>query len=159
MKKLALIFPLLVFAIYIKGQPCADFHKNYLVNKNTGCGVPDIRGFKLFGQSKSTMVESEKTNKYQVVLFGGYDYKIGLCTESGFTPIHFRIINSIDQTVLYDNLEDKYAEAVGFSNEKTKNLIFEITLLATKKKIRDAGDNRACLGIAIYWQKIPKTEL
>jgi hypothetical protein len=115
--------------------------------------------FRPFSQSKSAMVEATKTYKYQVVLFGGYDYKIGLCTDRGFDPIHFRIINAEDQTVFYDNEDDEFIETCGFSNEKTKKVIFEITLLATDLKVKDIGDTRACFGIAIFWSKIPKLGL
>lgn len=159
MKKLTIAFLFFVLTFQLKGQPCFDFHKPYLVNKMVGCGVKNISGYKLFSQSRSSIVEAGITYKYQVTIFGGYDYKIGLCTKKDFSPIHFRILNTEDQSVIYDNLGDKYAETVGFSNEKTKNVIFEITLLATKKKFNDIGDNRTCLGVAIYWCKIPKMGL
>lgn len=159
MRKLVLFTSLFVFAIYLKGQPCYDFHKIYLVNKMMGCGIKDITGYKLFSQSKSGIVEAQKTYKYQLTLFGGYDYKVGLCTKMNFTPIHFRILNSEDQSVIYDNETDNFVETLGFSNEKTKNVIFEVTLLANKKKFRDIDDKRTCIGIAIYWSKIPKTGL
>lgn len=159
MKKLVLILSLLIVTVYLKGQPCYDFHRIYLVNKMMGCGIKDISGYKLFSQSKSGIVEAQKTYKYQLTLFGGYDYKVGLCTKMNFTPIHFRIINPEDQSVIYDNEADDFVETIGFSNEKTKNVIFEITLLATKKKFKDIDDKRTCLGVAIYWSKIPRIGL
>ena len=150
MKKRIIIILLLFLSIGLKSQPCINFHKG------KQCRVTMDESFKLFSQSKSAMIETTKTYKYQVILFGGYDYKIGLCTESGFEPIHFRIINAEDQTVFFDNEDEKYIETIGFSNEETKKVIFEITLLATDLKVNDERDTRACLGIAIFWSKIPK---
>lgn len=121
------------------------------------CTPPEIEDFKRFGQSRSRLVEAKKTFTYQVVLFGGYDYKIGICTEKGYYPVQFKIINANDNTVFYDNANDDYTESVGFTVEKTKNVIFEITVLASKKEFRDASDSRVCTGVAIYWRKVPKT--
>lgn len=149
-KKTAIIAYLLLINFLALGQDCYKYHKS------VGCKVKNIVGFKAFGQSKSAVVEAGKTYQYQVVFFGGYDYKIGVCTEKGFGPIHIRIINKQDQTVFYDNLDDDYVESVGFSNEVTKNAILEITITASEMEFNDIGDNRVCLGIAIYWHKIPK---
>lgn len=149
-KRFTVILILLLSNLILLGQDCYNF------NKTPGCKVKNSEGFKLFGQSKSAVVEAGKTYQYQVVLFGGYDYKIGICTEKGFTPIHLRIINAEDQTVFYDNLDDDYTETVGFSNEATKNVILEVTLMASEMEFKDIGDTRVCLGIAIYWHKMPK---
>ena len=150
MKKHIILILFILLGINLKSQPCYDFHKQ------PGCRITNNEGFKPFSQSKSAMVEAGKTYQYQIVLFGGYDYKIGLCTERGFEPIHIRIINAEDQSVFYDNLDDDYTETLGFSNEKTKNVIFEITLMAPEMKFKDVGDTRACIGVAIFWSKIPK---
>ncbi len=121
------------------------------------CTPPDISDFKRFGQSRSRMVEAKKTFTYQVVLFGGYDYKVGICTEKGYYPVQFKIINANDNSVFYDNSNDDYTESVGFTVEKTKNVIFEITVLASKKDFKDITDTRVCTGVSIYWRKVPKT--
>lgn len=153
MKKLIILILLLFLSIGLKSQPCFNFHKE------KQCRVTMDENFKPFSQSKSAMIEATKTYKYQVILFGGYDYKIGICTERGFDPIHFRIINAVDEAVFFDNQNEEYIETVGFSNEKTKKVIFEITLMATDLKVKDASDTRACFGIAIFWSKIPKLGL
>lgn len=150
MKKLVLLAITFVITLNLYCQNCNSFHKDI------ACKVEDLEGFKLFGQSRSATVMPGATNKYQVILFGGYDYKVGICTLKGFTPIHFRIINPADQSILFDNEKDKFIETVGFSNEKTKNVIFELTLSSPKKAPTDVWETRACLGIAIYWHKIPK---
>lgn len=135
----------------VKSQSCQGFHLNQK------CSVPEIDGFKRFGQSRSKLVEAKKTFTYNVVLFGGYDYKVGFCTNSDYEPIHYKIINADDNSVFYDNSNDDYVENVGFTVEKTKNVIFEITILATDKEFRDYTDYRTCAGIAIFWRRVPKT--
>lgn len=159
MKKFVVFTFLLIVINLAKGQPCYDFHRIYLVNKSVGCGIKDIAGFKLFGQSKSAIIEARKVTKYQVVFFGGYDYKIGVCTQHGYLPIHLRLINPDDQSVIYDNASDEYAETLGFTNEKTKTVIIEVTLLAENLKMKDIHDSRACIGVAIYWMKTPRLGL
>ncbi len=159
MKKISIILTLIVLALFVKGQPCYDFHRIYMANKYVGCGIQGIAGFQLFGQSKSALVQAKKETKYQVVFFGGYDYKIGLCTQHGYLPIHLRLINSEDQTVIYDNATDEYSETLGFGCDVTKTVIVEVTLLAENMKIRDIDDSRACLGVAIYWRKSPRMGL
>lgn len=149
-KKIIILAPLLLISLLSVEQNCYKFHES------VGCRVKNTIDFKPFGQSRSAVVEAGKTYQYQVVFFGGYDYKIGICTEKGFGPIHIKIINKQDQTVFYDNLDDDYVESVGFSNEVTKNAILEITITASEMEFNDIGDNRVCLGIAIYWHKIPK---
>jgi hypothetical protein len=117
--------------------------------------VKNSKDYRIFGQSKSITVDAGKTYVFQVLLFGGYDYKIGLCTEKGYEPVHIKIINAEDQVVFYDNIDDDYTNTVGFSNEKTKNVIFEVTCMASELEFVDIGDSRTCLGIAIFWHKIP----
>lgn len=139
-----------LLSLIVDGQNCAKF------NRTSECKVKNSDNYKRFGQSKNAVVDAGKTFKFQVVLFGGYDYKIGLCTEKGYKPIHIKIVNADDQSVIYDNVDDDYTETVGFSNETTKNVILEITCMASEMEFRDIGDSRTCLGIAIFWRKIPK---
>lgn len=150
-KRLLIYLPILFAVVSKVNAQCSGFHTI------RECTPPDIEDFKRFGQSRSRMVEAKKTFTYQVVLFGGYDYKIGICTEKGYYPVQFKIINANDNTVFYDNANDDYTETVGFTVEKTKNVIFEITVLASKKEFKDATDSRVCSGVAIYWRKVPKT--
>jgi len=149
-KQVTTILIMLLSNFVLLGQDCIGFHKT------PGCKIKDTMGYKLFGQSKSAVVEAGKTYQYQAVLFGGYDYKLGICTERGFKPIHLKIIDAEKQSVFYDNMDDDYTETVGFSNEITRSVIFEITIMASDMEFRDIGDTRVCLGIAIYWHRMPK---
>ncbi|MDI3527914.1 MAG: hypothetical protein PWR03_2098 [Tenuifilum sp.] len=151
LKRIFLLVTFSLAAYFSANAQCTGFHKL------RECTPPGINGFRPFGQSRSRMVEAKKTFKYKVVLYGGYDYKIGICTERGYYPIQFRIINGKDNSVFYDNADDDYIETVGFTVEETKNVIFEITILASKKEFTDATDARVCAGVAIYWRRVPKT--
>jgi len=151
LKRILLFVTILLSVATAANAQCTGFHTI------RECTPPDITDFKIFGQSRSRLVEAKKTFYYQVVLFGGYDYKVGICTEKGYYPVQFKIINADDKTVFYDNANDDYMETVGFTVEKTKNVILEITVLASKKEFKDVTDTRVCAGIAIYWRKVPKT--
>ncbi len=151
MTRFIIIISLILFsASYSQAQSCYGFHLT------KGCDVRDTDEYKNFSASRSVMVEAQRTYQYQLTLYGGYDYKVGLCTEKGYYPIHFKIINADDNSVFYDNYEDDYVETVGFTNDNTRNVIIEVTLLASKMEFRDSADLRACLGIAFFWRKVPK---
>lgn len=138
------------YSHFVSGQNCTGFHLS------PGCNVQGTEDYKNFSASRSIMVEAQRTYQYKVTLYGGYDYKIGLCTEKGYYPIHYKIINADDKSVFYDNFDDDYVESVGFTNDNTRNVIIEITLLASKKEFKDSADLRACLGLAFYWRKVPR---
>jgi len=80
-----------------------------------------------------------------------------MCAKEKLFPIHYRIIDADTKEVFYDNEEDDYVEQVGFSNEQTRKIILEVTMLAEKFKPKDMLDSRACVGILILWRKMPKT--
>jgi len=132
-------------------QLCSNFHKT------TGCASKASgQGFQPYGQSKSGMLEINKPFEYKLVLYGNRDHVFVLCTEAGYYPIHYRIINAQTKEVIYDNEEDDYIESVGFTNDYTQTVILEITILAKKVDPEDAYDARACVGINILWRKVPK---
>jgi outer membrane protein assembly factor BamA len=130
-------------------QSCTGFYKS------SDCYRSESKGFNQYGQAKSATVELNKLYKCQVVLYGKKDYIFSLCTESGYKPLHFRIINNITKEVIYDNADDKYNPTIGFSMEKTTNVTVEVEILVEKGE-KDPNKYRTCLGIQIWWRKIPK---
>ncbi|OFX83814.1 MAG: hypothetical protein A2W99_03000 [Bacteroidetes bacterium GWF2_33_16] len=141
---------LFLFNETVFGQLCNSFHTT------PACSPKVTQGFQKFGQSKSGMLEINKPFEYKLVLYGGKDYIFVVCTESGYKPIHYRIINAQTKEVVYDNTEDEYIESVGFTNDYTQTIILEITVLAENIEPQDAYDARACVGINILWRKVPK---
>jgi len=150
-----LVFTLFVFiailpAKHVNAQYCDRFHET------SACRLANDGSFKPYGQSKSAMVEIKKTFEYKLVLYGEKDFKIGICTEDGFGPVHFKIINARSKEVLYDNITDDYIESVGFTNDFTQSVIIEIIVLAEDVEPEEAYDTRACVGVNILWRKAPK---
>lgn len=132
-------------------QKCQDFHHH------DNCWVKDVKkDYKQYGQARSALVEINTKYSYQAVFYGNKDFKVQVCTESGYYPIHYRLINAKTKEVFYDNNEDNYVESVGFTIDKTINLIIEITILAEEIKPEDAKDLRICAGIQILWRKVPQ---
>lgn len=148
---IAFIFLLFLFQNKsVNAQYCDRFHET------SPCRLANDGSFKPYGQSKSGMLEINTKFEYKLVLYGEKDFKIGVCTETGYGPVHFKIINARSQTVLYDNITDDYIESVGFTNDFTQSVIIEITVLAEEVEPEDAYDTRVCVGINILWRKAPK---
>ena len=149
-KKIYFILTIMLISVTVQGQRCDGYYK-------TGdCKIYRMDGFDNYGQSRSALLEIRKQATFKAVFYGQRDYKVVLCTDYGYYPIHYVISNADTKEVLYDNKEDDYVESVGFTIEKTQNLIFEITLLAEDIKAKDAFDLRVCTGVNIYWRKVPK---
>ena len=150
LKKLYFIFIISVISFSVQAQRCDGYHK-------TGdCKIYRSEGFEYYGQSRSALLEIRKQATFKAVFYGQRDYKVVLCTDYGYYPIHFVISNADTKEVLYDNKEDDYVESVGFTIDKTQNLVFDITVLAEDLKAKDAFDLRICTGVNIYWRKVPK---
>lgn len=143
-------FVLIFSGLQANAQLCTGFHKT------SACAAKPIEGFQLYGQSRSAFLEIKKSFEYKFILYGNKDFIFVLCTEHNYGPIHFRIINEDNKELIYDNITENYIESIGFTNEKTRKVIIEVTLLSEKIKPEDGSDNRACVGFNIRWRKIPK---
>lgn len=150
LKKIYFICIMLIAAGNAQAQRCDDYHK-------TGdCKIYRADGFESYGQSRSALLEIKKQTTFKAVFYGQRDYKIVLCTDYGYYPVHYVISNADTKEVLYDNKEDDFIESVGFTIDKTQNLVFDITVIAEDIKPEDAFDLRTCVGVNIYWRKVPK---
>lgn len=150
MKKLITIVFLLSISYLSFGQGCNGFNKSKRCNRY-------IDGeHKIYGQSTNALLMADSTYRYQMVLFGGKEYIISVCAENGFEPIHIRLINVATKEITYDNETDKYIESVGFSIQKTQQMLIEITLLPKKKDWENIREASSCVGILVQWSKIPK---
>ena len=130
-------------------QSCTGFYKS------SNCYRSESKGFKQYGQAKSATIEINKLYKCQAILFGKKDYIFSVCTESGLKPLHFRIVDTSNNDVIYDNADDNYNPTIGFSMEKTSTVQIEAEILLEKGD-KDPNKYRVCLGIQIWWRKIPK---
>jgi len=139
----------LIFAGDGLAQSCTGFYKS------SNCYRSESKGFKQYGQAKSATIELNKLYKCQAILYGKKDYIFSVCTESGLKPLHFRILNTTTSEVIYDNADDNYNPTIGFSMEKTTTVQIEAEILIEKGE-KDPNHYRVCLGIQIWWRKIPK---
>lgn len=130
-------------------QSCMGFYKS------SNCYRSESKGFKQYGQAKSATIEINKLYKVQAILYGKKDYIFSVCTESGLKPLHFRIVDTSNNDVIYDNADDNYNPTIGFSMEKTTTVVVEAEILIEKGE-KDPNQYRVCLGIQIWWRKIPK---
>ncbi|MCG8412208.1 MAG: hypothetical protein MI739_13090 [Bacteroidales bacterium] len=149
-KKISILLIALLIGSVSYAQRCNNFHRR------GDCKIYRVDGFEPYGQARSALIEVKKPTTFKAVFYGQRDYKIVLCTQYGYYPIHYVISNADTKEILYDNQEDDYVESVGFTIDKTQNLIIEITLMAEKAKVKDAFDLRVCAGVNIYWRKVPR---
>ena len=132
------------------GQKCVNYYKSH------ECADFNKKGFYLFGQSRSTVLEIGVKSQFEVVLKGERDYIVTCCTERGYYPVHFVLTTKDGGEVLYDNMTDDYMNSIGFTIENTQTIIISVTLLAEGKQPEDFDENRACVGVAIQFRKTPR---
>jgi hypothetical protein len=140
---------LISFQSLTYSQSCQGFYKS------SGCQVSEAKEFKQYGQARSAAVEIGQLYKYQVILYGKKDFIFSVCSEQGIKPIHMRIVDSKTNEVIYDNADDNYNRSIGFAMEKTTTANIEVEILTDKEK-GDPTRNRVCIGVQIWWRKIPK---
>ena len=137
------------FSINTRAQ-CAGFHRT------ARCFMHEPKEFKTYSQSKSAVVQINDVYTYQTVLFGNKDYIFNLCTEKGYKALHFKITNSKTNELIYDNIDDKYNQSIGFTVKDDITVNVEATILSEKETKIDPNKKRVCLGIQILWRLIPK---
>lgn len=137
-----------IFSGNINGQPCKGFHES----KDCFVYIPEGRDFKQYSQAKSAQASIGQKTTYKVVLFGGKDYILGVCAESGYRPIHFRIIDSQTKKIMYDNKDYDYIDSFNFMVQRTQPLDIEVQILENKK-IQMKKD-KMCVGIEILWSTV-----
>ncbi len=142
-KILFIAFLLIIVPATGYNQECTDFIKSKVFRQN----YP--KGFELYGQSKSAYVEVRKILKYNILFFGDKEYQMTIGTEIVNRPIHIRMIDAGDNTVLFDNVKNMSLENINFYIENTKNIIVEITILSDTETYLSSDKIHVCLGIKI----------
>jgi len=150
MKKLIILGFLLTLSAFSFAQGCNGFNKTKRCTRYAGAE------YKTYGQSQNALLLADSTYRCQVVLFGGKEYRISFCAENGFEPIHIRLIDAATKEVTYDNETDQYIESIGFTVEKTRQILIEVTLMPKNKNFQNIRESTSCLGILIQWSKMPK---
>ncbi len=153
-KNIKLLIAINILFIMFSSIALSQGCQKYYLHKN--CRIADSYDFNQFGQARSALLEINKSYQYQVILYGKKDYKMSVCTETEYYPVHYRLINSKTKEVFYDNAEDDYMESIGFTIDNTISMIIETTILPENINPEDPIDIRACVGIQILWRKAPK---
>jgi len=116
------------------------------------CMLDLRRDYKIYSQSKSVVMNPTDTVEFNVVFYGQKDYICSFCTHSKFYPIHFILIDSDSDEVLYDNAKDKYIESLGMGFDATKSLTIRVDLLARKATDEEIEEYMGCLGMLIQYK-------
>ncbi len=146
MKKLIALTALFVLSVpVVMSQDCTGFHEYH-------CRYADYTFF-YSKQSKSTLMAHGQTTSLNVVAYGGEEYYIGLCAHRKFGELKMRILEDNDaRTVIYDNAQDEYTQSVTFINEKTRNLIIEVSVPETTSQSNE--NTRRCVGVLMEFKEL-----
>ena len=100
---------------------------DFLKSKNFKMAIP--KDFLFYGQSTSKYVEVRKTYKFEIVFLGNEEYLMSIAADQDYGPVHFRIISSENNMVLYDNINKKYKGSANFYMQKTQPVTIEVTII------------------------------
>lgn len=146
MKTFNLIF-VFFLSVFISSTAYNQECKDFLKSKTFKISIP--KDFLFYGQSKSIYAEVHKTYKFELIFIGNEEYLMSIATEDKYGPVHFRIINSENKMVLFDNEKKKYNGSANFYMQKTQPVTIEVTIMATEGKHSFTKVQRVCLGIKI----------
>ena len=133
---------LFVFFQIGKSQDCTDYHQFQ-------CTYADYTFF-YSQQSKSMLFMRGQTHDVSIIAYAGEDYYITVCAHHKFGDLQFKIFeDNSNHTLIYDNSLDNYSNSIVLSNQRTRNLIIEVTVPIGKGNERD----RRCVGVLVEFKK------
>ena len=158
-KKIVLSSIFIAGALLVNAQYCNTFHKKY-------CQPAGNELFQYNAQSKSALFAIGKTSELNIIVYGGQDYRISLCTDKNLGErVEFKIYEEDKSTkkrdLLYDNSKDDYTSEIEFSNDYTIRLIIEVTVpdgssAGKGNSVKDGGKGKSlqgsdmgCLGVLV----------
>jgi hypothetical protein len=86
-------------------------------------------GFAYNGQSKSGLMIGGQSTSLKVVFYRGMDYHISVCAEDN-SQANFIIKDAKTQAILYNNATDSYLQEIELSNENTRSVIIQLSVVA-----------------------------
>ena len=143
---------MLCMPVLSQAQYCHNFHRS-------NCYRSANKFFKYNGQSKSALMAKGQSSNLNVVVYSGQDYRVSICTEPELgEKMEWRILDGKSKDVLYDNADDEYSQQFEFTCDKTRSLVFEVSVPdgETKNK-RLKPTDMACLGLLIEHMATPKS--
>ncbi len=108
--------------------------------------------YKIEGQSRSNIIGIGDKLIYNVILYGGRNYKLFFCTSDLFYPMHFLLKDDLTKELIYDSKKDNYPENVEISIDNTRRVLIEISVLASSKDPALAENYLGCLGFLMHWK-------
>jgi hypothetical protein len=108
--------------------------------------------YNMDGQSRSNIVGYGDKLTYNVVFYGGRQYKMILCATDLFNPVKYVLLDDQTKEVIYDNEKDEYTETIELTIENTRKILIEITVLAKNAEKNVVENYFGCLGFLMYWK-------
>jgi hypothetical protein len=103
--------------------------------------------YKFFKQSSSSEITYKDTVEFHLTLLGNTDYIFFLCTMENYEPVRFRIIDTDNDLLIYDNKLQEYIDNMKLKLKDTRNFIIKAEVL-----IKNSLTNKfqtGCVGLYI----------
>jgi hypothetical protein len=144
--KVIIISILLIAGVEVQAQNCRKFH---LYGECMQYPGPK---YKIEGQSRSNVIGVGDKLIYNVIFYGGRNYKLFFCASDLFYPVHFTLTDELSKKLIYDNSEDDFSKTIELSIENTRKVLIEISVLAQDADEEVKRNYFGCLGFLMYWR-------
>jgi len=135
-----LIITLMLTQVFLLGNDCNNTFKK--------CKSPD-QSYKISSSSRSIRLTRGKKARVVLNAYGGRAYYFSLYAKPKVGMLQFRIINSLDNKILYDNSTEALVDHKTIKLESTQKLFIEVVAPNWK-----SDKNYECAGFKVAYKKI-----
>jgi len=110
------------------------------------------KGYKIYSQSKGTLIGLQDTIELNVVFYGQKEYIFSFCTDKNLYPVHFKLVDPETGELLYDNSGDRYLESLSIGFDVTRSLTIQVNVLGEVTARDDLDGYLGCLGVLFQYK-------
>lgn len=129
--------------------------ENYL--KKEYCKVLIDKNYKIHPASKAYSISNGESEKFELQVFSGMDYKISLCADEIFgKQLILKLWNQQNELV-YDNTDENLSLEFEFSSILDQIIKIEIVVPEGNSGISTMPNYSGCLGVLVQHAMTPRT--
>ncbi len=106
--------------------------------------------YQMDGQSRSNVIGFGDRLIYNVIFYGGKQYKIIFCATDLFMPVKYVLTDGITKEVIYENTRDNYPETIELTIENTRKILIEVSVIAKEAEKEVVENYFGCVGFLMY---------
>lgn len=146
---------LILFFCFFKGLLYSQTCENYL--KKDNCKVLLDKNYKIHSTSKAFIISNGESEKFELQVFSGMDYKISLCADEIFgKQLILKLWNQQNELV-YDNTDENLSLEFEFSSILDQIIKIEIVVPEGNSGISTMPNYSGCLGVLVQHAMTPRT--